>query len=231
MLYLIFSRNREEHRQGGKIVSSARKNLAVLASGTGSNFRAIAAACRQDDYPARVACLITDNPEAGAIDIAVTFGIAHFTVTPGVKRGHLPDASEREIVSICRREGVDLIALAGFMRIIKTPLLEAYNGRILNIHPSLLPSFKGLHAQRQAFDYGVKIAGCSVHFVDQSVDGGPIIVQAAVQVRGDDDPDSLAARILEQEHIIYPEAIRLVAAGRVRIEGRRTVILDSPGSG
>lgn len=207
-------------------MNSARKNLAVLASGTGSNFRAIAAACREDDFPARVVCLITDNSEAGAISIADEYGIAVFTVTPGKRRGHLPEASEQEIVTICRQNQVDLIALAGFMRIIKTPLLEAYPGRILNIHPSLLPSFKGLHAQQQAFDYGVKIAGCSVHFVDSSVDGGPIILQAAVPVRSDDDADSLAARILEQEHNIYPEAIKLFATGRLRIEGRRTTILD-----
>ena len=207
-------------------MNSARKNLAVLASGTGSNFRAIAAACRGDDFPARVVCLITDNPEAGAITIAEEYGIAVFTVTPGKKRGHLPEASEQEIVSICRRHQVDLITLAGFMRIIKAPLLDAFPGRILNIHPSLLPSFKGLHAQKQAFDYGVKVAGCSVHFVDSSVDGGSIIIQSAVPVREDDDADSLAARILEQEHRIYPEAIKLFATGRLRIENRRTTILD-----
>ncbi len=209
-------------------MNQKRCKIAVLASGTGTNFRAIASACQKSEFPAQVVCLITDNPEAGAISIAREFGIVHHIIHAGKKRGHLPEESEAEIVSICRDAGVELIALAGFMRILKKPLLEAYEGRILNIHPSLLPSFKGLHAQKQAFDYGVKIAGCSVHFVDQSVDGGPIIVQAAVPVVEGDDEDTLAARILEQEHRIYAEAIEHFAMGRLKIEGRRVIVKEAP---
>lgn len=204
-----------------------RCNVAVLASGTGTNFKAIAATCQKEEFPAEVACLITDNPEAGAISIARDYGIPHHIIEAGKKRGHLPDDAEELIVGICRKYEVELVALAGFMRILRGALLDAYEGRILNIHPSLLPSFKGLHAQKQAFDYGVKIAGCTVHFVDRSVDGGPIIIQSAVPVEEKDTADTLSARILEQEHRIYAQAIRLFAMKRLRIEGRRVIHLDN----
>jgi len=169
--------------------------------------------------------LITDNPDAGAIATAEEFGIACQTVQPGKKRGRLAPGEEEKIVETLVDMGVEIVFLAGFMRILKGPLLDSFPNRILNIHPSLLPSFKGLEAQRQALDYGVKIAGCSVHFVDKSVDGGPIILQAAVPVENDDDFDSLAHRILDEEHRIASEAVRIVALGAYRIEGRR-VLLD-----
>ena len=126
----------------------------------------------------------------------------------------------------CVEKGIDLVCLAGFMRIVKGKLLEAYNGRMLNIHPALLPSFKGLNGQRQTLDCGVKYSGCTVHFVDAGVDTGPIIVQRIVPVRQDDDEESLSARILKEEHIAYPEAVRLFAEGKLRIEGRKVYILN-----
>jgi phosphoribosylglycinamide formyltransferase-1 len=201
--------------------------IVVLASGTGSNFRSIAAACRSDGYPAVVAALITDNPAAGAIGIAEEYSIPVFVVPVTEKKGRLPEDAEREMTEICERHGADLIALAGFMRILKGSLLDRYEHRIMNIHPSLLPSFKGLHAQRQAFEYGVKVAGCTVHFVDRSVDGGQIILQAVVPVLDGDDDDSLSKRILAEEHRIYPEAISLFARDRLKIEGRRVRIISA----
>jgi phosphoribosylglycinamide formyltransferase-1 len=204
-------------------VSAQRCKLAVLASGRGSNFKAIASSCAKDDFPAEVACLITDRPDAACVDTAREFGIRTHTVMPGGKKGRLAAGEEERIVELCREAGVGLVFLAGFMRILRGPLLEAYEGRILNIHPSLLPSFKGLHGPRQALEYGVKVAGCTVHFVDASVDGGPIILQAAVPVEDGDDEDALAARILREEHRIASEAIALVATGALQVEGRRVI--------
>lgn len=204
-------------------MTSERCKVVVLASGRGSNFKAIAQRCLDADYPAEIACLITDNPSAAAVTIAGQFGIPVHHVRAGAKKGRLAEGEEERIVSICEEAGAGLVFLAGFMRILRGPLLERYAGRILNVHPSLLPSFKGLHAQRQALDYGVKIAGCSVHFVDASVDGGPIILQAAVEVDDDDDDESLSQRILREEHRIAPEAVALVAAGAIRVEGRRVL--------
>jgi len=198
--------------------------LAVLASGRGSNFKAVAQRCTDPAYPVEIAVLITDNPSAFAVQIAGEFGIPVRFVQAGEKRGRLAPGGEERVVEVCEEFGVELVFLAGFMRVLKGPLLDRYPHRILNIHPSLLPSFKGLQAQQQALDYGVKVTGCSVHFVDRSVDGGPIIMQAVVPVRDDDDFDSLAARVLEEEHRIGPEAIRIVALGRFRVEGRRVLL-------
>jgi phosphoribosylglycinamide formyltransferase-1 len=201
-----------------------RTKLAVLASGRGSNFKAVAENCAKDDFPVEIAVLVTDNPQAGAIEIAENHGIPWRTVKPGKKRGRLEPGEEERIVDMLDEMGVEMVFLAGFMRIIKDPLLDRFPNKILNVHPSLLPSFKGLEAQRQALDYGVKVAGCSVHFVDKSVDGGPIILQAAVAVEDDDDFDALAHRILAEEHRIASEAIRIVAQGAYRIEGRRVLL-------
>ncbi len=198
--------------------------MAVLASGRGSNFRALAKRCQDKTFPAEVACLITDNRTAAAVAIADAFGIAWHVVDAGEKRGRLQPRAESEIVARCESARVDLILLAGFMRILEESaggLLDRFSGRVINVHPSLLPSFKGLFAQRQALEYGVKVAGCTVHFVDASVDGGPVIAQSTVPVRDDDDVESLSARILEAEHDAVARAVEWFARGRLRIDGRK----------
>lgn len=202
----------------------------MLASGTGSNFQAIAEACRRDGFPARVACLITDNPQARALDVARSYGVDAHAIQPSTHKAGLPVETEKQMVELCARKGVELIALAGFMRILKGPLLTQYEGRIMNIHPSLLPSFPGLHSIRQALDYGVRVTGCTVHFVDRSVDGGAVILQAAVPVEGDDTEETLLDRVHKEEHRIYVKAIQLFAEGRLRQEGRRVTIMDEMAS-
>lgn len=201
-------------------------NVGVLASGRGSNFKALAEACRDEDYPAIVKVLIVDNPEAGALKIAAGMGIESVCVDCGRRRGSMTPESSEEMYRILQERSVGLVCLAGFMRIVKGRVLEEYERRMINIHPALLPSFKGLHGQKQALDYGVRFSGCTVHFVDAGIDTGPIITQKIVPVMNDDDEDSLSERILEQEHKAYPEAVRLFAEGRLKTEGRRVIILD-----
>lgn len=201
-------------------------HVGVLASGTGSNFRAITEACRREEFPAKVVCLVTDNPDAGALRIAGEYGIAAYTVPVTEKKGRLPQEAEEEIARICMSHGVDLVALAGFMRILKGPLLTVFENRIMNIHPALLPSFPGLHSARQAVDYGVKVSGCTVHFVDRSIDGGAIILQAAVRVEDDDDEETLINKIHVEEHRTYVRAVELFARGRLKVEGRRVRIIE-----
>ena len=196
-------------------------NLGVLASGRGSNLGAILQAEARGELSARVAAVISDRPGANALDLARRHGVPAFCFEPG-EDGR--DAFEARIISCLDRYRVDLVCLAGFMRVVGPRLLGRYPDRILNIHPSLLPAFPGRDAQRQAWEHGVKVTGCTVHFVDQGVDTGPIILQRAVAVREEDDPESLAARILQEEHAAYPEAIRLFAQGRLTVEGRRVRI-------
>jgi phosphoribosylglycinamide formyltransferase-1 len=201
--------------------------LAVMASGRGSNLGALMAAEDEGRLGARVAVVISDNPDAPALDRARSAGREAVAIDAGASRSRLsPEAEERLIRALAER-GVTLIALAGFMRIVGPRLLDAYPERILNIHPSLLPAFRGLDAQRRAWEHGVRLAGCTVHFVTRGVDEGPIILQAAVPVLAQDTPESLAERILVEEHRIYPKAVRLVAEGRARIEGRRVLIDES----
>lgn len=200
--------------------------MAVLASGRGSNFKALAERSQDRAFPAEVACLITDQRTAAAVGVAESFGIPWFWVDAGEKRGRLKRDAESEIVARCESLRVELILLAGFMRILESGtdgLLDRFGGRVINIHPSLLPSFKGLHAQRQALEYGVKVAGCTAHFVDASVDGGPIILQSAVPVQDDDTVETLAARILAEEHRAVVRAVELFALGELNIEGRRVL--------
>jgi phosphoribosylglycinamide formyltransferase-1 len=197
--------------------------VAVFASGRGSNFEALAKRCQDPDFSCIVACLVTDDPSAPAIAVANAFQIPVHVVDAGPRRGRLRPGAEAEIVRHCRGLDVRLIVLAGFMRILEGDVLAEFAGRVMNIHPSLLPSFKGLNAQRQAYDYGVKIAGCTVHFVDQSLDGGPIILQAAVAVNDSDDADRVRAHILSEEHRIVARAADLFARGRLRIDGRRVL--------
>ena len=195
--------------------------IGVLASGRGSNFAALAAAASAGTLAARVACLITDNPAAGALAIASEYAVPAVVVDPGPRRARVSPAAEVQIVSALGEHGVDLVCLAGFMRIVGPVLLAAFPRAILNIHPSLLPSFPGLESPAQALTHGVKVSGCTVHYVDAGIDSGPIVLQAAVPVQDDDTPSSLAARILEQEHSLYVQAVRLWAAGRLEIDGRR----------
>jgi phosphoribosylglycinamide formyltransferase-1 len=202
-------------------VTSVKCRVAVLASGRGSNFHALATRGQDPTFPAEVACLVTDNRSAPVVAIAEALGIPWHGVEAGERRGRLAPGAEAEIVRLCSGARADLLVLAGFMRILEGEVLARFAGRIMNIHPSLLPSFKGLNAQRQAFEHGVKVTGCTVHFVDASLDGGPIILQAAVRVRDDDDAESLRARILVEEHRILARAVELFATGKLRVEGRR----------
>ncbi|MDA8238883.1 MAG: phosphoribosylglycinamide formyltransferase [Nitrospiraceae bacterium] len=196
--------------------------IGVLASGRGSNFQSIIDAVERGYLRVTLRVLITDNPAAFAIERAKNHGIEHLVMRPK-QFASREDYFERIAAEMKRRE-VGLVVLAGFMRIVGKPLINAFPGRIMNIHPALLPSFPGLHGQRQALDYGVKISGCTVHFVDEGMDTGPVIIQAAVPVRDDDTEDSLSARILAFEHKIYPEAIRLFSEGRLSVAGRRVVV-------
>ncbi|NTU43689.1 MAG: phosphoribosylglycinamide formyltransferase [Nitrospirales bacterium] len=193
-------------------------HIGVLASGRGSNFQAIIDAIEKGTIPAAVRLLIVDSSDAYALERAKKHGIEGLYLNPKDFSGR--DAYFTQIVGEMRSRGVELICLAGFMRIVRKPLIDAFPNRIMNIHPALLPSFPGLHGQQQAVDYGVRISGCTVHFVDEGMDTGPIIIQAAVPVSPDDTEESLSARILKEEHRIFPEAIRLYAEGRLTVEGR-----------
>jgi phosphoribosylglycinamide formyltransferase-1 len=203
-----------------------KMKIAVIASGRGSNFRALAEACEDEDYPAEIALLISDNPDAGALEFARLKGIEHAVIDCGPRRGSMSMESSGEMHALCADRGIGLVCLAGFMRIVKGKLLDEYAGRMINIHPALLPSFKGLHGQKQALDYGVKYSGCTVHFVDAGIDTGPIIIQRVVPVLQNDDEDSLSERILAEEHKAYPEAVRLYASGRIKTDGRSVLISD-----
>jgi len=205
-----------------------RENLriAVLASGRGSNFQALHRACLEEGFPAETALLISDNPDAGAVEYARASGIECAVVDCGPRKGSMSKESSEEMYRLCRENGIGLVCLAGFMRIVKGRLLDEYGGRMLNIHPALLPSFKGLHGQKQALDYGVRYSGCTVHFVDAGIDTGPIIIQKVVPVLDDDTEESLSDRILAQEHTAYPEAVRMYAEGRLKTDGRRVLISD-----
>lgn len=196
------------------------KRIAILLSGRGSNFEAIARSVREGRIEAEIAAVVSNMPDAAGLETARSLGLPAF---PLPSKGVDTDEYARRVVELLEPLGIDLICLAGFMRRVGAPLLERYAQRILNIHPSLLPSFPGLHVQQQALDYGVKFSGCTVHFVDAGLDTGPIVKQAAVPVEDGDTAETLAARILVEEHRIYSEAIALVLSGRYRIEGRRVV--------
>ncbi|HOX01685.1 MAG TPA: phosphoribosylglycinamide formyltransferase [Candidatus Paceibacterota bacterium] len=197
--------------------------LGVLGSGKGSNMAAIADACAAGKVPAEVAIVLSDQPEAGILDQARARGLPAAYLPPGAYRTRLDDPAEAAYVEVLRKEAVDLVVLAGFMRVLKGTLLGAFPRRIVNIHPSLLPAFPGLAAWRQALEYGVKYTGCTVHLVDAGVDTGPIVGQRVVPVRSDDTPESLHARIQEAERVLYPAAIGALARGQVRVEGRRVL--------
>jgi len=196
--------------------------LGVLASGRGSNLQAILDACARPGFPARVAVVISDRERAQALERARAAGVEAVWLNP--KDFGDREAYDTALVRALEARGVGLVCQAGWMRILSPVYLRAFYGRALNIHPSLLPAFPGLHAQRQALNRGARISGATVHFTDEGVDTGPIIVQAAVPVEFGDTEDTLAARILTVEHRIYPEAIRLFAEGRLKIVGRKVVV-------
>lgn len=202
-------------------LSAPRKRVVVFISGGGSNMVALAQACREPDFPAEVACVISDMPTAGGLDKAQGFGIP----TLVFERKNYASKGEHEaaILAALGELAPDIICLAGYMRLISGKFIAPYEGRIINIHPSLLPLFPGLHTHQRAIDSGMKITGCTVHFVTEGMDEGPIIGQAAVPVVAGDTADSLAARVLTVEHKLYPLALRLLAEGKVRMDGGKVV--------
>ena len=200
--------------------------VGVLASGRGSNFRALAEAAASGRIPAAVVVLVTDRPGAGAVAVARELGIEAVVLDP---KGHPSrEAHDKAVIGVLEERRVGLVCLAGYMRLVSGSFVAHFAGRLLNIHPSLLPAFPGLHPQRQALEHGARISGATVHFVDEGVDTGPIALQAAVPVKWDDSEATLADRILAEEHRLYPEAVRLFATGRLEIRGRRVHIRESP---
>lgn len=202
-------------------MAGGEKKLGVLASGGGTNLQAIIDSCKNGGIDAEVSLVISDVGDAYALERARNAGINAIHIP--WKKGKRAEW-EAEAVRLLKDAGVELVCLAGYMRIVGTTLMDAFPYRVLNIHPAILPSFPGLHGQQQAFDWGVKVAGCTVHFVTSDLDMGPVIVQKVVEVKEDDTADTLSARILEQEHKAYPEAINLVLSGRTEIEGRKVRI-------
>lgn len=202
----------------------AKEILGVLCSGRGTNLQSILAAVDSGQIPTPVGVVLTDKPDAKALERAEKAGIPHFCVNR--KQYEDKQAFEEALVGKLREHGVTLVILAGFMRILSPYFVHEFPGRILNIHPSLLPSFGGAHAHRDVLAYGVKVSGCTIHFVDEGMDSGPIILQTAVPVLDSDDEDTLAARVLEQEHKLYPRAIELFLKGKLRVEGRKVRILE-----
>lgn len=200
--------------------------LGVLVSGRGSNLQAILDAIDQGRLQARVAVVISNKAEAQALARARDHGVETVFLDPREYEGR--GLFDRAMVDLLKSRKVDLVCLAGFMRILTPEFIQAFPRRVINIHPSLLPAFTGLQVQQKALDHGVRFSGCTVHFVEEDVDTGPIILQAVVPVEDGDDAGRLADRILEQEHRIYPEAIQLIAENRIRIEGRRVRIEEKP---
>ena len=198
-------------------------NLGVLGSGRGSNLQSILDAISAGTLSARVACVIADYEDAFILERARRAGVPAYFVDAAPFKTKLDGAAQERVIELLRQHGVDTVALAGFMRMVKPGLLQAFPQRVINIHPSLLPAFPGLRAWQQALDYGAKVTGCTVHFVDAGMDTGPIILQNTVPVLDDDSPETLHARIQEQEHLAYPEALRRLAANQLELEGRRVI--------
>jgi len=199
-----------------------KKRIGVLLSGRGSNFEALADSVAAGRIPnAEIAIVISNRENAAGIEKALARGIpAQVIPSRGLER----EAYDKLVIAALEEKKVDLVCLAGYMRLLSPAFVAAYRGRILNIHPSLLPAFPGLESQRQALEHGAKFSGCTVHFVDENLDAGPIILQAAVPIRDDDTAETLSARVLKEEHRIYTEAVRIVLEGRYRMDGRRVLI-------
>lgn len=190
-------------------------NIAIFGSGSGSNYQAIAEAIERGELDARIACVLADNEDAFILERAERFGHPAIHIDCAPFRTKLDGEAEQRAIDTIKEHGGDFVALAGFMRIVKPGLLRAFAGRIVNIHPSLLPKFPGLHAGRQALEAGETETGCTVHFVDEGIDTGPIIIQKKVPILANDTEETLMNRIHEQEHIAYPEALRRIAAGEI----------------
>ncbi|TSA16016.1 MAG: phosphoribosylglycinamide formyltransferase [Nitrosopumilales archaeon] len=202
-------------------------NLGILISGRGSNMEAILKSIKKGKVPIKPVVVLSNKPDAKGIKIAQKLGVkTEIIESAGIKGGNWD--YDRKIVSVLEKYGVTprngLVCLAGFMRIMSPEFIRHFKGRIMNIHPAILPSFPGLHSQKQAVDYGVKYSGCTVHFVDEGVDTGPIILQAVVQVKDNDTEKSLSEKILAKEHEIYPKAVKLFAEGKIKVKGRKIVI-------
>lgn len=198
-----------------------RRRVAVLISGRGSNMAALIDAASMPDYPAEIVLVVSNRPDAAGLNYALAQGVP--TAVVDHRQFDSREAFDAAVDVRLRDAGVEIVCLAGFMRLLSTPFVERWRGRMLNIHPSLLPEFKGLDTHARALAAGVKTHGCTVHFVAPELDSGPIILQAKVPVHEGDSADALAARVLAEEHRIYPEALRLLAEGRVRLEGDRVV--------
>lgn len=201
-----------------------KKIVSFLASGRGSNFTAVAKNIAKDKINAHLGILLTDNLNAGAVDHAKKFGMKSYFMDP---KGY-PDREslEKDMIKQLESAGTDLVVAAGYMRMLGKKFVSHYKNRIINIHPALLPSFPGIHSQKQAFDYGVKITGCTTHFIDEGMDSGPIIMQAVVEINSDDSIQSISDKILMEEHRILPESVRLFCEERILIEGRKVIILS-----
>lgn len=199
--------------------------VAVLISGSGSNLQSIIDQTEADFLPIRICCVIANKPDAFGLDRARKHGIEALCIP---SKGKTREEHEREIVAELESRGVELVVLAGYMRLLGHELLERYKGRVINIHPALLPSFPGSHGYEDAWNYGVKVSGCTVHFVDEGCDTGPIILQAVNPIQPDDTLETFRQRGLAIEHKALPEAIRLYCTGRLRIEGRRVIIAPDP---
>jgi len=199
-------------------------NISVFISGRGTNLQSIIDAVQSGKLPVTIKAVISDNEEAYGLKRAQKAGVESIFIDPD--DFSTTQKYEQKLLEFMEENKIKLVVLAGFMRLISPYFLNNFRGKVMNIHPSLLPSFRGLHAQKQAIDYGVKVSGCTVHFVDEGMDTGPIILQKAVPVYDDDDEDSLAERILTEEHKIYPQAIKLFAQDKLKIKGRKVIRED-----
>ncbi len=200
-------------------------NIGVLVSGSGSNLQSIIDNIENKSLPAEIKAVISNRPDAYAITRAKKHGLPWNILEHDNFQNR--EEFDQELIRILKTSNVELVVLAGFMRLLTPVFLNAFPQRIVNIHPALLPSFPGIHAQKKALDYGVKFSGCTVHFIDEGIDSGPIIIQSVVPVHDDDTEDTLAARILQEEHRIYPLAIKYYAEGRIDIQGRKVRIKDA----
>ncbi len=202
-----------------------RKRTAVLISGRGSNMAALVKAAQREDFPAKIDLVLSNKEDAAGLDFAASHGVPTRVLS---HKGYADrQAFDEALDGVLREEGIEIVCLAGFMRLLTPWLVTQWQDRMINVHPSILPSFKGLHTHERALEMGVRVHGCTVHFVRAEMDAGPIILQAVVPIEADDTPDTLAARVLTQEHIIYPKGLELLAAGRLSVVDERVLITDT----